>query len=225
MGRTYKTRITCHSFANISDKYTHVFLFSMVRSRSETNLNKIFLDLCTSPEVRSKHGHSNNHQRTSNPPLPTLQSIKSVSNPDLNKISENEPQTSSVISMDNESLDLTTPLPIPPLARHELPVTEASVATPLIPMESTGFTVQTTTWMNSTDTSEQQQISSFPTQSFPLRNTFRHHHHHHHRQESNSNETSLIKKTSSGDKKQQDYTCRLRDRLKSREHLRKFFLS
>jgi hypothetical protein len=188
----------------------------MVRSRSETNLNKIFLDLCTSPDVRSKHVDPKSHQRVYNPPL---QAIKSISQPDLTKISQNEPQSSILVNTEAETLDLTTPLPLPTLARHERPTTAALTITPLIPMASTGFTVQTTTFINSASIS-QQEFSSFETQSFPLRNTSHHHHH-----EKKSNEVSLITKTSSGDKKQQDYTCRLRDRLKSRRHLRKFFLS
>jgi hypothetical protein len=189
----------------------------MVRSRSETNLNKIFLDLCTSPDVRSKQVHPKSHQRVYNPPLLTLQAIKSISQPDLTKNSQNEPQSSILVNTEAEILDLTTPLPLPPLVRHEPPTTAALTITPLIPMASTGFTVQTTTFINSASISE-QEFSSFETQSFPLRNTYHHH-------EKKSNDVSLITKTSSGDKKQQDYTCRLRDRLKSRRHLRKFFLS
>lgn len=188
----------------------------MVRSRSETNLNKIFLDLCTSPEVRSNYRRPRNHQRISNPPLPTLKPIRSVSHPDLRTISQNESQSSSLINTETETLDLTTPLPLSPLPPHKSSTTATLTVAPLIPMESTGFIVQTTTLINSTCTS-QDQFSSFQTESFSLQKTSR--------REKKSSEMPLITTTSSGDKKQQDYTCRLRDRLKARGHLRKFFLS
>ena len=93
----------------------------MVRSRSETNLNRIFVDLCTSPDQRSTH----NQQRRFHPPLPNLQTIKSNSCSNLNELVES--------SISNEQEDVN---------RVQTP---DDTTVPLIPMESTGFTVQTTT--------------------------------------------------------------------------------
>lgn len=234
----------------------------MVRSRSETHLNRIFLDLCTSPELRSKYGNTRKVQREYNPPLPTLQPIKSVSCTNLTQILQNNTRLPVTDDAETEALDLTVPLP--PRKRsitHTPPIT-----TPLIPMESTGFLVETprltnrsatlfeTTLLNSVvhankkvsflerkhsptenTVSNEKQSSSFVAKCPLLQNTSNE------KQSSSSlvacpvlqntspNEkklklTSLIAAPST-DKKHQDYTSRLRDRLKARKHLRTFFLS
>jgi hypothetical protein len=205
----------------------------MVRSRSETNLNKIFLDLCTNPAIRSTCGLSRNNQRQFNPPLPTLKPIKSNSCSDLTKIVQDDTQPSLTKETETDTLDLTIPQQCSPLASKEsnkcsssspsIPTesNKCSGSSPLIPTESTGFTVQTTsvlfetTLINSTEL-PQKRFSSFQTRSFSTQNSFSN--------DQKSGTTSLIT-TPSNDRKQQDYTNRLRDRLKARGHLRKFFLS
>ncbi|UJR08320.1 hypothetical protein I4U23_012591 [Adineta vaga] len=97
----------------------------MVYSRSATNLNRIFLDLCTSPDVRRKH---DNNQRHYHPPLPNLKPTRSNSCPNIDEISQNM-ATSSSSSNDQIEQDL-------PACR--------STAMPLAPIESIGFTVQPT---------------------------------------------------------------------------------
>jgi hypothetical protein len=185
----------------------------MVRSRSETNLNRIFIDLCTSPEIRRKHGHQPNDQRQYHPPLPVLQPIKSNSCSNINELASNLTETSSAESVPTEkrdALDLTSLSPIP-LTRKK----SESCAVPLVPMESTGFTVQPTP-------SNPRPLTLFETLSInhlkkPLTN-----------EENQKNKcTSLPSNAStvSQDWKQQDFLSRLQNRLKSRRHLRTLFLS
>jgi hypothetical protein len=266
----------------------------MVRSRSETNLNKIFLELCTSPSIRNKLGHIRNNQRQHNPPLPKLQLIKSISCTDLTKIhhdNNDDVQSTSMDDTQTETLDLTIPLQLPP---PKIPITPTPLITfPLIPMESTGFVIQTstfltnrstlsfeTTLLNSTERPYKQYSSmqtershesypsiqiekpseQYPTltikrplepysplpiqrhhaqypslqiqrpleQYSPLQ-TQRSHKQFLPIQNSSSNndksKTTSLVAVPSNDRKHQDYTNRLRDRLKSRGHLRKFFLS
>jgi len=269
----------------------------MVRSRSETNLNRIFLDLCTNPELRT-HGHMRHNQRQYNPPLPTLKPIKSISCSDLTKTVQDAVQSSSIDDTQIETLDLTIPLQLPQSRSKESIACTTLTAASLIPMESTGFTVQIstcstdrsislfeTTLTNSTEEFH-EQYSSFQTKYSPLQNSsnnkkiqtksvtdsteksheqyslFQANHsplqnssHNkksrtisvidptekpHEQYSSFETEHSLLQNSSindknnrtislittpSNDKKQQDYTNRLRDRLKSRGHLRKFFLS
>ena len=130
----------------------------MVRSRSETNLNNIFLDLCTSPEVRSKCTNTRPPQRASNPPLPALKPIISISHPDLTQISQDdESQSSPLFNIGTDTLDLTSSFPLPsPIRREHSPATSLN-ATPLSPMESTGFVVQTTTFACSSSSIRQEQ--------------------------------------------------------------------
>jgi hypothetical protein len=196
----------------------------MVRSRSETNLKRIFLELCTSPEVRSKNEYIPNNERQYNPPLPPLKPIKSISCTELTNSSPENIQSSSTDDTEMETLDLMTPLQTPP---KESVVCPTFVSIPLSPMESTGFIVQTTcltdspvssfetTLLNSTEKSH-KRYSSLPQRSSSLQDT-----------PSNDKKckTSSLIQTPSNDKTHQDYTNRLRDRLKSRTHLRKFFLS
>jgi hypothetical protein len=182
----------------------------MVRSRSETNLNRIFFDLCTSLEVRTTHDHQKTPPRQYHRPLPSLQAIKSNSCSNLNELTPNLAESSSSFASDHtEQLESTKLQPI------------ESTAIPLVPMESTGFTVQTTT-------------SITPQLSFKLFETLTINH---------SKKSALLDQTPKGnyksnslpltstpsntseDWKQQDFTNRLRNRLKSRGHLRKFFLS
>jgi len=277
----------------------------MVRSRSETNLNKIFLELCTSPSIRNKFGQIRNNQRQHNPPLPSLQPIKSISCTDLTKIHQDDKNNIQSIFMDDtqmETLDLTVPL--------QLPSTRSTTSTtlttlPLIPMESTGFAIEPstcitnnstllfeTTLINSTERLYQQypslqierpykQYSSMQNESlheqYPLIQIQKPSEQHsslqikrrleqysplqiqrHHAQypslqierpveqysslqtqkaqkqylpiedsssNNDKNTTTPLVAVPSNDRKHQDYTNRLRDRLKSRGHLRKFFLS
>lgn len=188
---------------------------NMVRSRSETNLNRIFVDLCTSPEIRTKLRHEVKYQRQYHPPLPNLQPIKSNSCSNLNELEQNFTEsTSSFASDKNEQRDIVDLNSLRP---------PQSTNTPLVPMESTGFTVQTT-----------NAVPLTPIRSFKLFETLTINH---------TKKSSTIhpipkdniKKPSSTiatnppnvseDWKQQDFTNRLQNRLKSRGHLRKFFLS
>ena len=187
----------------------------MVRSRSETNLNNIFLDLCTSAEIRKNCEHLRKNQRRWNPPLPTLTPIKSSSCSDLTKISQDYHRSSFVNTPDDETLDLITSPPLPTLARKNTPVVQKSSATPLIPMESTGFTIQRSSLINSDDRSS-ERYSFFRTESYPMQSTCSY---------QPRKETMPLTTIPSDDKKEQDYTHRLSDRLKARRHLRNFFLS
>lgn len=263
----------------------------MVRSRSETHLNRIFLDLCTSPEVRRKHG---NIQRQYNPPLPTLQPIKSISCTDLTTIPQNDIQLTNTNESDQESLDLMSPFPsslssppspLPVIIEPVVHTTAINI--PLIPMESTGFAVFDTTptvtstysitrsstlfektLLNCSGTSHkkftslqkthppltpissQESHSSFTQTRNSTSETPSSHENHsssthtknlttkpyssflHVRSSTfpstlsnDKNVKSTLLHAPSNDKKHQDYTSRLRDRLAARKHLRTFFLS
>ena len=190
----------------------------MVRSRSETNLNRIFYDLYLSPEARSKHQHIRSQdQRKSEPPLPTLKPIKSISCSDLTQASENPIAPPSIDESELESLDLTIPLKLPPLTRKGGLQVRPAAITPLVPIESTGFAIQPipTTLINSA-TKVSTHLSAIPIHSPQFHSSFHY---------EKSHATLPASPTSPVDKKQQDYTSRLRDRLKSRNHLRTFFLS
>jgi hypothetical protein len=194
----------------------------MVHSRSETNLNRIFIDLCTSPQIRSKHGHQPNNQRQYHPPLPILKSIKSNSCSNINELEQTCTESLSCDSDHTEqrdTLDLPS-LPPSPLVRTDSIGSSGSASIPLVPMASTGFTVQT--------------ASPLVNRSVPLFGTLSINHP---KKPSPSEETSKdntkTKLSSSPpnssalsqDWKQQDFTNRLQNRLRSRGHLRKFFLS
>jgi hypothetical protein len=176
----------------------------MVRSRSETNLNRIFIDLCTSPDIRRKHGH----QRQYHPPLPALQPIKSNSCSNISELEQNLTEASSANSVQTEKTDLASLSPTP-LMRKESDAT----AIPLVPMESTGFTVQPAP-------NTHRSIALFETLSI-----------NHLKKPNEQNKTTKysslpINSTNvSQDFKQQDFLSRLQNRLKSRRHLRTVFLS
>jgi hypothetical protein len=200
----------------------------MVHSRSETNLDRIFFDLCTSPEVRTKHGHVRNNRRQNLPPLPCLQPIKSTSCSDLSKIpSPRVFQSSS--SFDNnqtDAMNLTSSPQLPPLGPRKSIGNTISTPVPLMPIESTGFIVQTPLYFTNRSVSLFETTTTADTKkpTFHIKTTSLQNH-------SSNNETSKHTSlpptplTVSNSWKQQDYTNRLSDRLKSRGHLRKFFLS
>ena len=212
----------------------------MVRSRSEANLNRILIDLCTSPSIRSKNEHIRNNPRWHHPPLPTLKSIKSNSCSDLTKPSTPILPVTSV-SLDEETIP---PSPSPtaqpetsslPLSFQRSPLTaKRSVAlssTPivqLIPTESTGFVVQTPSYLTQTS------LSLFETNL--INSSVRHHGHRSLANVKSSSlgasplvgqqsNTSSLTSSTTNDWQQPDFASRLRDRLKARGHLRKFFLS
>ncbi len=180
----------------------------MVRSRSETNLNRILIDLCTTPEIRRKHG---DQQRQYHPPLPTLQPIKSNSCSNINSLTDNlNESTASSVSdeiQQHESVKRTTLQPPNPTA-----------AVPLVPMESTGFTVTSVTAQRSLKLFETLSINNSKKSSGSEQTP---------KEKKNNNNNSAVPLTQkpSQDWKQQDFTNRLQNRLKSRGHLRKFFLS
>jgi len=184
----------------------------MVRSRSETNLNRIFVELCTSPEVRTKHAHQTHYPRQYHPPLPHLQSIKSNSCSNINDLaSDLTESTSSFVSDQTEHInpvDLTA-LQVP-----------TSSTTRLEPKESTGFTVQSTNLIPpksplklfETLTIDHTKVSSSNDKNSKTK-------------KDNNLSISSNSSNTSQDWKYQDFTNRLQNRLKSRGHLRKFFLS
>jgi hypothetical protein len=182
----------------------------MVRSRSETNLNRIFFDLCTSPEIRRKHGDQPNHQRQYHPPLPSLQPIKSNSCSNINELSDNLNESTSSFASDQAEQH-------EPVHRTTLQPPGSSTAIPLVPMESTGFTVQATavTTQRSLKLFETGSINHSKTSSLPEQTP----------KEKKSSTAVPLTPIPSQDWKQQDFTNRLQNRLKSRGHLRKFFLS
>lgn len=178
----------------------------MVRSRSETNLNKIFLNLCTSPEVRSKYNHSISIPQA---PYRPLQPIKSNSCSDLTKLSNIQiSQTLNNDKPEQETLDLTVPHSLPILTKNKSNRLQTTNNTRLVPLESTGFIVQTDLTLNNTNDK--------PHQECPLYNSSH---------DENKSKLSSLISTKSNDKKEYDYTHRLRQRLNARKHLRKFFLS
>ncbi|CAF3438471.1 unnamed protein product [Rotaria sp. Silwood1] len=102
-----------------------------------------------SPEVRSKHEHIQNNQRQY---LPTLKLIKSNSCSDVCGLAQNLLQSESFDDdqiEETKELDNTTRFSSLPLEPREAPIRKKSNAYSLVPMESTGFTIQTST--HSTD--------------------------------------------------------------------------
>jgi hypothetical protein len=195
----------------------------MVHSRSETNLNRIFLDLCTSPEIRRKHGQQENTQRQYHPPLPSLKPIKSNSCSNINEVSQTFDESllfdSDQIEQNN-TLDLETLQPTSPMQNVSIESSPQSTAVPLVPIESTGFTVP------ATSISTHCSLKLFETLS--INHTKKSSSHKPTRQETKKNKSSSLlpnSATTSQDLPQHDFLNRLQDRLKSREHLRKFFLS
>lgn len=189
----------------------------MVRSRSETTLNRIFYDLYLSPELQSKHEHTQRQdQRRSEPPLPTLKPIKSISCSDLTEEVKKVSASSSTHESESETLDLTIPWKLPPLTRKGGLEVQPAPISPLMPSESMGFVTQSTTTLINSAAKSSTHISTLPIHSSQLHSSFHYEKFH---------STLPASPTSPVDKKQQDYTSRLRDRLKSRNHLRTFFLS
>jgi hypothetical protein len=182
----------------------------MVRSRSETNLNRIFVDLCTSPNLRTKHEHQINYQRQYHPRLPTLQPIKSNSCSNINELTQNLTESTSSIASDQaEQRDSSNVL------------SPESTAIPLVPMESTGFTVQITNSLTSNRSLKLFETLAINHTNKSLLNDKIP------KEDKKNTIIPLTPKSSntSQDWKQQDFTNRLQNRLKSRGHLRKFFLS
>ena len=194
----------------------------MVHSRSETNLNRIFMDLCTSPAIRRKHGHQANNQRRYHPPLPSLKPIKSNSCSNIDDISQTFTESSSFNSnqiVQNNTLDLTTSPPTSPTQKISIEPLQ-STTVPLVPIESTGFTVQTTSL------STHHSLQLFETLSI---NHTKKSSSHERTPKENTRSTFVSLPTNSAtpsqDLEQNDFVNRLQNRLKSRGHLRKFFLS
>lgn len=154
---------------------------NMVHSRSESNLNRIFGDLSTLPDMSQKHEQEKCHSTS----LSVLQPIKSSS-------CSNIPRDNPI-----ESITLQTP----------------STAVPLVPIESTGFVVQSTiaTAEQSLKLLDTWTINQSKTSTDEKKNMH--------------DQTVPLSAKPSEDWKEQDFANRLRNRLKSREHLRKFFLS
>jgi hypothetical protein len=188
----------------------------MVRTRSQTNLNRIFIDLCTSPELRSKNEHIRNKQRHHLPPLPSLKPMRSNSCSDLTTTSPSFTQTLSLDYKEPETPDVNISRQLSPLGPKQSIASDALTGAPLMPTTSTGFTVQTPSYLTN------RSISLFETPTNAAKNS-------HSLEKSspvnNKKKTPTVISTPSNDLTQQDYTNRLSDRLKSRGHLRKFFLS
>lgn len=209
----------------------------MVHSRSETNLDRIFFDLCTSSEVQCKHKHTGNNRRQHLPPLPTLTSARSNSCSNLNEPlpnSNSQPILSSSSFDDyhteeREESEVPSTVQLPASERKESAQIQTLEHVPLMPMESQGFTVQAPTYSTNRSISlfetqvlptiddknkkTTEQYSSFSTQSSIVETV------------SGDNTKNQTSSSSSNEWTNQDYINRLSHRLKSRTHLRKFFLS
>ncbi|CAF1249180.1 unnamed protein product [Rotaria sp. Silwood1] len=186
----------------------------MVRSRSETNLNRIFIDLCTSPAVRNKFGDQRNNQRQCPSPLPSLKPIKSNSCSNIDELSQ---QISSSLPIENNqkeqknTVDQATVQQVPVLGNQS--VESSGAATPsLAPMESTGFSVQTTSFPN------HHSLTLFETLSIShLRHPSLH------RETSKETKTKISpvpsnSSTASRDLKHQDFLNRLQDHANNIQH-------
>lgn len=204
------------------DTESNTSLVEMVRSRSETNLHRIFIDLCTSPQARSKYEHAKTDQRPHHQPLPPLKTIKSNSCSNIKEIQANSIASPSPSSFENvrdeqnDVLDRTT-IETASSIQQEIAKPRRSTATLLVPMESIGFSVQTTSdqslpLFETLTTSNHTVKSSFSPES--AKDT-----------KVKSSSLQWHSSTTSGDWKHQDFLNRLQNRLKSRKHLRKFFLS
>ncbi|CAF1298206.1 unnamed protein product [Rotaria magnacalcarata] len=148
----------------------------MVRSRSETNLNRIFIDLCTSPQARRKYEHERNDQRQHHPPLPTLKTIKSNSCSNIQELQPDSIASSSPSSFENvqdeqnDVLHRTNIEPTPIVQQQEIVKPRESTTTLLVPMQSTGFSIQTTTHPSS-PLFETLAISNHTFASLPVEET------------------------------------------------------
>ena len=223
----------------------------MVRTRSGTHLDRIFLNLCTSPEVRAKLAHSRNPST-----LPSLKPIRSNSCSDLTELAHDIAH--SALSNENPSeepntLDLTTTFHLPYLTRKPSDArTQVTSPVPLAPMESTGFVVQPSNYLTSRSISlfettlintdqtfsdtrcrgrfslfrpsflEEKRIETSDDEHSSLYNTGLFTHRKCSVKEHESDSSSTFSKI---DLLSTDYTHRLQERQKSREHLRKSFLS
>ena len=155
----------------------------MVHSRSESNLNRIFVDLCASPDMREQDKCNSSSQCHLS--LTVHQPIKSNS---CSNLPDGHPVNSTTLQ-------------------------SSSTAVPLVPIESTGFVVQPTivTDQDSLKLLETWTINESKTSTEEKKNMH--------------DQTIPLTSKPSEDWKEQDFTNRLRNRLTSREHLRKFFLS
>ncbi|CAF4356277.1 unnamed protein product [Rotaria magnacalcarata] len=195
----------------------------MVRSRSETNLNRIFIDLCTSPQARRKYEHERNDQRQHHPPLPTLKTIKSNSCSNIQELQPDSIASSSPSSFENvqdeqnDVLHRTNIEPTPIVQQQEIVKPRESTTTLLVPMQSTGFSIQTTTHPSS-PLFETLAISNHTVKSSFYQESAKD-------TKTKSSSLQWHSSTTSGDWKHQDFLNRLQNRLKSRKHLRKYFLS
>lgn len=201
----------------------------MVRSRCQSNSNRIFLDLCTSPALRSKYQQAQNGPGLQNKMLPTLKSMKSNSCSNLVGLSLNmiQPSISGNDETDQtEQLERTTDRPLSLLIAKKSNDSIKSTSIPLVPTESTGFIVQVsklstkrsipefnTTSVNHSKINDEQSLSLDKQPS--LENSSLNY----------NNKAVSLPSTTFKDKKNQDYISRLRHRLNLRGHLRKLFFS
>lgn len=199
----------------------------MVRTRSETNLNQIFSTLCDSPEVRPRTQH-----RRGNPPLPLLKPLRSNSCSDLPDATQTDrPKTAEdPIIHQSQTLDVHSTSFSLPLQRKLAISPYETTAIRLTPMESTGFNVQTIVSSNCSTSrledspSPLEKKSSAPkTRIEPL--VARRPRSQTHNFDFLLNSEPVSPSWKSLDSPTSDYTNRLRDRMNSRVHLRKAFLS
>ena len=158
----------------------------MVRSRSATNIDRILFDLCTSPEIRSAHRHTQTEQRQYHLPLPNIRDIHFHSDSELNN-------RSNTIQMGLS----------PPHDRPE-PWRPVEFTFPRLPLPSTPMPIMNPKGDN----------DALVTNSLPLP-----------RLDYNQQPATVIPLNSATACKHDDHLARLRDRLNSRQHLRKLFLS
>lgn len=104
----------------------------MVRSRSETNLNRIFIDLCTSPNVRRKFDGQVKNRTKVHSQLPTLQPIRSNSCSKIDDFSTAIlPPLSVQSAQEDENVLQPVKFQLTPLTRTNLPYnTLPSTTTP-----------------------------------------------------------------------------------------------
>ncbi|CAF1083552.1 unnamed protein product [Didymodactylos carnosus] len=215
----------------------------MVYSRSETNLSNIFINLCTSPNVIESKNLKQNYQRCY-PPLKPLTTLRSnscsglINEPvDENIQKSNEISCGNIIvkhvSFDDSSLRENQVVkcsvvetdvehkPLQPFVSYGFMLSDSSQETPsslktsppLCPMVSTGFNIETKSDLNTETKTSSDLINRNVLSSVSMPDYV--------------NITSQrLNETKRCQSKQSDYTThRLQSRYKSREHLRKSFLS
>lgn len=225
----------------------------MVRSRSQTNLNRIFLDLCTSPSIRSKHLHDQKGQNQQSSTLPRLHAIKSNSCSDLNSL-ENSMCPLSSNNNETEQMhrsDLPARLHLEPLGprlamenSHE--TSNTNITAHSIPLcASTGFRLQSST--NSGNYSlpsrtprrvtssgklhdpkppcYNKSISFEPDSLNNKKKTTRNQNHLVVDDDAHEDTNpELFRESTSDNRKHSDTGCRLFDRFTARKYLRKIFM-